>query len=115
MTESATETVTVAADEAGGGPGPGAGGAIPGPSRSRLKALILGGQVSVQVTVQGAIAARTVLDPAASVNSGDTITVTLPPPEAAKPSGEDIPLSIVYEADEILVLDKPNVLEIPSV
>src|SRR6201985_1739327 len=108
MTESATETVTVAAGEAGGRPDPGVGARPPALSRPRLKALILGGQVSVQVTVQGAIAARTVLDPAASVNSGDTITVTLPPPEAAKPSGEDIPLAIVYEDDALIVLDKPK-------
>ena len=48
---------------------------IPTLSRSRLKALILAGQVT--------IAARTIRDPAATVNSGDAITVTLPPPEAA--------------------------------
>ncbi|HEX3439824.1 MAG TPA: RluA family pseudouridine synthase [Pseudolabrys sp.] len=108
MTESATETVTVAADEAGGRLDRVLAARIPALSRSRLKALILGGQVSVQVTVQGAIAARTVLDPAASVNSGDTITVTLPPPEAAKPAGEDIPLAIVYEDDALIVLDKPK-------
>jgi len=72
---------------------------IPSLSRSRLKALILDGQVT--------IAARTIRDPAAHVNSGDTLTVALPPPEAAKPAGEDIPLTIVYEDDALIVIDKP--------
>jgi len=72
---------------------------IPSLSRSRLKALILNGEV--------AIAARTIRDPAARVKSGDTVTVTLPPPEAAKPVGEPIPLNIVYEDDALIVIDKP--------
>jgi 23S rRNA pseudouridine1911/1915/1917 synthase len=100
MTESATETVTVTSDEAGGRLDRVLAARIPALSRSRLKALILDGQVT--------IAARTVRDPAASVNSGDTITVTLPPPEPAKPEGEDIPLAIVYEDDALIVIDKPK-------
>jgi 23S rRNA pseudouridine1911/1915/1917 synthase len=100
MTESATETVTVGDDDAGGRLDRVLAARIPALSRSRLKALILDGQVT--------IAARTVLDPAASVNSGDTITVTLPPPEPAKPEGEDIPLDIVYEDDALIVIDKPK-------
>jgi len=62
--------------------------------------LILAGQVT--------IAARTIRDPAATVKSGDTITVTLPPPEPALPKGERIPLNIVYEDDAIIVIDKPR-------
>ena len=56
---------------------------IPALSRSRLKALILDGQVAIE--------ARTIRDPATSVNSGDTVTVTLPPPEQAKPAGRGDP------------------------
>jgi 23S rRNA pseudouridine1911/1915/1917 synthase len=55
-----------------------------------------------------AIAARTIRDPAAPVNSGDTVTVMLPPPEPAAPRGEAIPLNIVYEDDAIVVIDKPK-------
>ena len=55
----------------------------------RLKALILDGQVTV--------AARTIRDPSAHVNSGDTIIINLPEAEAAIPKGETIPLTIVYE------------------
>jgi 23S rRNA pseudouridine1911/1915/1917 synthase len=100
MTESATETVTVGDDDAGGRLDRVLAARVPALSRSRLKALILDGQV--------AVAARTVRDPAASVNSGDTITVTLPPPEPAKPEGEDIPLDIVHEDDALIVIDKPK-------
>jgi 23S rRNA pseudouridine1911/1915/1917 synthase len=100
MTESATETVTVGDDDAGGRLDRVLAARVPALSRSRLKALILDGQV--------AVAARTVRDPAASVNSGDSITVTLPPPEPAKPEGEDIPLDIVHEDDALIVIDKPK-------
>jgi 23S rRNA pseudouridine1911/1915/1917 synthase len=93
------ETIIVAAEEAGQRLDRVLAARIPSLSRSRLKALILDGQVK--------IAARTIRDPAAHVNSGDTITVNLPPPEEAKPAGEEIPLNIVYEDDAVIVIDKP--------
>ncbi len=73
---------------------------IPALSRSRLKALILDGRVAIEV--------RTIRDPATHVNSGDTVTVTLPAPEQAKPAGEPIPLAIVYEDAALIVIDKPK-------
>jgi 23S rRNA pseudouridine1911/1915/1917 synthase len=69
-------------------------------SRSRLKALILAGEV--------AIGGRTIRDPGHHVNAGDAVTVEVPPPEPAEPSPEDIPLAIVFEDDEIIVIDKPK-------
>jgi 23S rRNA pseudouridine1911/1915/1917 synthase len=69
-------------------------------SRSRLKVLILAGEVT--------IGGRTVRDPGHRVNVGDTVTVTLPPPEPADPAAEDIPLDVVFEDDEIIVIDKPR-------
>jgi 23S rRNA pseudouridine1911/1915/1917 synthase len=60
------------------------------------------------VTIQAAIEARTIRDPATRVNSGDAVTVTLPPPEQPKPAGEPIPLNIVYEDDALIVIDKPK-------
>jgi 23S rRNA pseudouridine1911/1915/1917 synthase len=69
-------------------------------SRSRLKALILAGEV--------AIGGRTVRDPGLRVNAGDAISVVLPPPEPAAPQAEAIPLTIVYEDDSIVVIDKPK-------
>lgn len=100
MPDSAIETVTVAADEAGGRIDRVLAARIPALSRSRLKALILDGQVTIE--------ARTIRDPATQVKSGDTITVNLPPPEEATPQGENIPLNIVYEDDSLIVIDKPK-------
>ena len=100
MTDSAIETVRIAAEESGGRLDRVLAARIPALSRSRLKALILDGQVTIE--------ARTIRDPATRVNSGDTVTVTLPPPEPAKPAGESIPLTIVYEDDALVVIDKPK-------
>ena len=100
MTNSITETVTIADAEAGSRLDRVLAGRIAAVSRSHLKALILAGQVK--------IAARTIRDPAATVKSGDVVTVTLPPPEPASPKGETIPLDIVYEDEAIIVIDKPK-------
>ncbi|HWK94287.1 MAG TPA: RluA family pseudouridine synthase [Pseudolabrys sp.] len=106
--DSSTKTVSVAAEDAGARLDRLLAARIPALSRSRLKALILDGQVSIQPASSTAVqAARTILDPSAEVKSGDVITVTLPPPEDAKPAGENIPLSIVYEDDDLIVIDKP--------
>jgi 23S rRNA pseudouridine1911/1915/1917 synthase len=69
-------------------------------SRSRLKALILAGSVTVKSAV--------VRDPAYHVMSGDTITIDVPEAIAPEPKGEDIALDIVYEDDDIIVIDKPR-------
>jgi len=100
MTNSITETVTIASEEAGSRLDRVLAGRIATVSRSHLKSLILAGQVK--------IAARTIRDPAAPVKSGDVVTVTLPPPEPASPKGETIPLNIVYEDEAIIVIDKPK-------
>ena len=95
-----TETVTIGASEAGLRLDRVLAAHLAHLSRSRLKALILAGQV--------AIAGRTIRDPAATVKSGDSVRVVLPPPEPAVPQGEHIPLNIVYEDDAIIVIDKPR-------
>ena len=69
-------------------------------SRSRLKALILEGAV--------AIGARTIRDPSYRVNAGETIAVDVPPAEPAEPAGENIPLKIVFEDMDLIVIDKPS-------
>ena len=69
-------------------------------SRSRLKALILAGQI----TVKG----LPVRDPAYHVTTGDTITIDVPEAVAPEPKGENIALDIVYEDDDIIVIDKPS-------
>ena len=95
-----TETVTIAAEENGGRLDRVLAARIPSLSRSRLKALILAGRVTVE--------ARTILDPSSQVKSGDVVSVSLPPAEEAEPQGEDIPLNIVYEDDALIVIDKPK-------
>jgi 23S rRNA pseudouridine1911/1915/1917 synthase len=69
-------------------------------SRSRLKALILAGSVTVGTAP--------VRDPAYHVAPGDTITIDVPEAVAAEPAGEDIALDIVFEDDDIIVIDKPR-------
>ena len=69
-------------------------------SRSRLKALILAGSVS--------LGGAPVRDPAYHVAPGDTITIDVPEAVAPEPAGEDIALDIVYEDDDIIVIDKPS-------
>jgi 23S rRNA pseudouridine1911/1915/1917 synthase len=72
---------------------------LPELSRSRLKALILAGQVTVRT---GAVR-----DPAYHVGAGETITIDVPEAVSAEPKPENIPLDIVYEDDDLIVLDKP--------
>src|SRR6202051_2984843 len=69
-------------------------------SRSRLKALIEAGAV----TLDG----HAIRDPNHRVNSGAVIAVEVPPPEPAKPAAEAIPLRVIYEDDDIIVIDKPK-------
>jgi 23S rRNA pseudouridine1911/1915/1917 synthase len=69
-------------------------------SRSRLKALILEGKVTVR--------SAPVRDPAYHVEGGDTIIIDVPEPAAPEPLAEDIALAIAYEDDDIIVIDKPK-------
>jgi 23S rRNA pseudouridine1911/1915/1917 synthase len=72
---------------------------VTGLSRSRLKALILSGRVAMD--------GHTIRDPGIHVNAGTEITVSVPAPEPAEPQAEAIPLDIVYEDADLIVLDKP--------
>jgi len=69
-------------------------------SRSRLKALILAGSVTVKDAAMR--------DPAYHVAKGDTIIIDVPEAVPAEPQGEDIALDIVFEDDDIIVIDKPK-------
>ncbi len=73
---------------------------LPDLSRERLKALIRDGQVSAQ-------GGRPVVDPAFKVTDGQGYAVALPPPAEAQAVPQDIPLTIVYEDDSLIVIDKP--------
>lgn len=68
-------------------------------SRSRLKALIEQSAVLVNGTA--------VTEPKRKVHPGDAIEITLPEPEDPEPKGEDIPLEVLYEDDDLIVVVKP--------
>lgn len=72
---------------------------LPDVSRSRLKALIEAGDVTLDKKIT--------TDASLKVKSGQTATLIIPPPAAAEPEAQDIPLDIVYEDDDLLVLNKP--------
>src|SRR5262249_51827959 len=67
-------------------------------SRSRIQKLIADGAVHVD----GAAAKRS-----HAVRAGESVTVEVPEPRAAELLAEDIPLSILYEDDQLLAIDKP--------
>jgi 23S rRNA pseudouridine1911/1915/1917 synthase len=94
------ETVVVDAGEAGERLDRVLARHVPALSRTRIKALILAGQV--------AIGGRTICDPGHHVNAGDDIALDVPPPAPAEPQAEDIPLAIVHEDADIIVIDKPK-------
>lgn len=68
-------------------------------SRSRVKALIVDGHL----THSGA----PLRQPSHKVSAGDQFTLLVPDATPAVPEGQDIPLTILYEDDELIVIDKP--------
>jgi 23S rRNA pseudouridine1911/1915/1917 synthase len=72
---------------------------LPDISRSRLKALIDNGDVRIDhVIVQKA---------SQLVSAGQSVSLSVPEPEAAEPTPQNIPLEIVYEDADLIVLNKP--------
>ncbi|MDP6352339.1 MAG: RluA family pseudouridine synthase [Alphaproteobacteria bacterium] len=68
-------------------------------SRTRIKALIQ----DARVTVDGA----TMTDPAFRLAPGGRVTLDPPEPATARPRAEAIPLAVVYEDADLIVIDKP--------
>jgi 23S rRNA pseudouridine1911/1915/1917 synthase len=68
-------------------------------SRTRLARLIAEGHV----TLNGAV----VTDPKARVAAGDIVEIAVPMAEDSHIGPESIPLSVVYEDDDLIVIDKP--------
>jgi 23S rRNA pseudouridine1911/1915/1917 synthase len=73
--------------------------AIPTLSRERLKALIRSGAVEAE--------GRPVRDPATKVRGQEALRVAVPEPRPAHNEPQDIPLTIVFEDEHLLVVDKP--------
>jgi 23S rRNA pseudouridine1911/1915/1917 synthase len=72
---------------------------LPQHSRERLKALVGGGRVT---GVAGVL-----WDPALKVKGGEALTLSIPEPRPSETQAQDIPLTIVYEDESLLVVDKP--------
>jgi 23S rRNA pseudouridine1911/1915/1917 synthase len=72
---------------------------LPDVSRSRLQGLIEDGHVTLNEATIGDVTYR--------VKPGDRLVLNVPPPAPAEPEGEAIALSIVYEDDALIVIDKP--------
>lgn len=72
---------------------------LPEFSRSRLQGLIKDGFVSVD-GIQAKKAGQT-------LDSGSKVEVRIPPPVPANLEGEDIPLDIIFENEDLLVVNKP--------
>lgn len=68
-------------------------------SRSRLKMLILSGDVVVSDFI--------IKTASYKVKSGDKIVINVPAPVDDTPRAENIPLDIVYEDNDLLVVNKP--------
>ena len=73
--------------------------AVPTLSRERLKALIRSGAVET--------GGQPVRDPSAKVRGEEALRVAVPEPEPAHNEAQDIPLTIVFEDEHLLVVDKP--------
>ena len=73
--------------------------ALPKLTRMRVKALIQAGLVSRD--------GATISEPSNRVKPGETYVVVVPPAADPTPQGQQIPLHIVHEDDELIVIDKP--------
>lgn len=93
------ETIKIRADEAGVRIDSLIAAAVPELSRSAVQRIIDGGGVTL-----GGKAVKKNYKTA----EGDVFDVTLPEPEAAELVPQDIPLDIMYEDDDVIVVNKPR-------
>ncbi|PKR48900.1 RluA family pseudouridine synthase [Thalassospira marina] len=73
--------------------------AWPQESRSRLKALITEGHLLVDGVIKDSVSTK--------VRAGQTMELQIPPAEPATPEAETIALDVLYEDDDLLVINKP--------
>jgi 23S rRNA pseudouridine1911/1915/1917 synthase len=72
---------------------------LDGLSRSRLKALIEEGQVSC--------AGETITEPSYRVKQGQTFAIIVPDAKPAAPEPQAMALNVLYEDEDLIVIDKP--------
>lgn len=75
------------------------GGLIDTHSRSTLREYIDEGKVAVDSVV--------ITKPSIKVSSGQIVSVTIPDPEDLDAKPQDLPLDIIYQDDDILIINKP--------
>jgi 23S rRNA pseudouridine1911/1915/1917 synthase len=71
-----------------------------GLSRSQIQRLVSQGNISVD----GVISSKS----STLLNGSETVVICVPPPAPTALLAEDIPLDIVYEDNDLLVVDKPS-------
>lgn len=69
-------------------------------SRARVQALVRNGHVTINGTVPRGTSTR--------IAAGDVIRFAMPPAEEAIPQPEDIPLDILHEDENLIVINKPS-------
>jgi 23S rRNA pseudouridine1911/1915/1917 synthase len=72
---------------------------LPELSRTRIKALIEEGRVGLN--------GMTISDPSLRVKPGQSFVLEVPPDAPAEPEAQDIPLTVIYEDEDLIVIDKP--------
>lgn len=94
-----THVVTATADQSGTRLDRLLAAALPALSRTRLKSLIEGGHVGA--------GGATITEPSYRVKPGEAFRVEVPPAVDATPAPQAIALDVVFEDDDLLVVDKP--------
>jgi 23S rRNA pseudouridine1911/1915/1917 synthase len=72
---------------------------LPAFSRSRLQALVAAGDLELD--------GRVVTDAGHKLKAGQNLVLKVPPPVAAEPIAQDIPLDILFEDADLIVINKP--------
>jgi len=73
--------------------------AAPELTRSRIKSLIEAGKISLD--------GAKLSDPSRRVKPGQTFAIIVPEPRSTVIAAQEMPLSIVYEDEDLIVIDKP--------
>ena len=71
---------------------------VPDLSRSRLQTAIADGRVT--------LAGETIRDANKRVKPGEVYTISIPPPKPAAPEAQAIPIQVLYEDADLIVIDK---------
>ncbi|MEM8750595.1 MAG: RluA family pseudouridine synthase [Pseudomonadota bacterium] len=69
-------------------------------SRARVQALVRKGMVTINGTIPRGTSTK--------IAAGDVVRFAMPPAEEAIPQPEDIPLDILHEDDDLIVVNKPS-------